>query len=461
MLLLSRQNNIQNKEAKNVKRQTKQQCRCAYISASPCQGHENFSHGPLFSTSGRRRKRWSVQATMFQAILMAYDPSASLKDRFANARQCLVEMFPNRRRPGATYQGLVKAVVRLPDEIREQLQQHLCQEHKKVAGDSWRVRGWVAFAADGSRVEVPRTEANQNAFGCAGKEKTGPQLSLTTLYHMGTGLPWRWSIGAGIDSERSQLRSMLSTLPPESLLVLDAGFTGYDLLKEILSRRLSFLVRVGANVTLLTNLGYEFQKKGNIVWLWPQGKRDQKPLRLRLIRVKVKNKHSSGGHDIYLLTNVFDCQSLSDETAAELYKMRWGVEVFFRSFKQTLGCRKLLSRSPKMACEELHWSLIALLLLGLMGVDALVSGKCDPLRLSVAEALRTVRHAMHSNWRWRRRGDIRVLLCKAVKDNYRRHSCKKARDWPYKKRETPPRAPKIRPAKPNEIARAKRIYNAA
>jgi len=56
-----------------------------------------------------------------------------------------------------------------------------------------------------------------------------------------------------------------------------------------------------------------------------------------------------------------------------------------------------------MACEELHWSLIALLLPGLMGVDALVSGKCDPLRLSVgsgSEELNGTFDMMGNFWEW-------------------------------------------------------------
>jgi len=123
--------------------------------------------------------------------------------------------------------------------------------------------------------------------------------------------------------------------------------------------------------------------------------------------------------------------------------------------------RKLRSCSPELAREELHWALTALLLLGLMSVDALVSKKHDPLSLSVADALREVRFAMRTHRCWRFRGDIRVLLCKAVKDNYKRQSSKKARDWPHKKKESPPGIPKIRPAKPNEITCAKRIYKVA
>lgn len=462
MLFVSRQNNIKDKEVNYVQGRTTQQYRCAYISASITSSYEGFSHSPLFSVDQKqRKKRWTRQNIIIQAILMAYDQSASLKDRFEYARQGLIEMFPSRGRPGKTYQGFVKAIRKIPSAIREQLQLHLCRQHQQVAGSSWKIFGWIPFAADGSRIETPRTKANQEALGCAGKKKTGPQLLLTTLYHMGSGLPWCWRIGSGTDSERNHLRSMLKTLPKESLLVADAGFTGYELFKTLLAHKLSFLIRVGANVTLLTGLGFEFERHDNIVWLWPQSKRNQQPLRLRLIRLKAKAKGSRTRQEVYLLTNIFDTGRLSDEIAGVFYRMRWGVEVFYRSFKQTLGHRKLRSRSPELAKEELHWALIALLLLGLMGIDALASKGRAALSLSVAGALRKVRFAMRTNYRWRFHGDIRILLVNVVKDNYKRRGSKKARDWPDKKKESPPGAPKIRPAKPDEIACAETSYNAA
>ena len=90
--------------------------------------------------------------------------------------------------------------------------------------------------------------------------------------------------------------------------------------------------------------------------------------------------------------------------------MRWGVEVFYRSYKQTLGQRKLRSDAPGQARWELHWGMTALLLLSLMSVQELVNRGQDPLSLSVAGALREVRYAMRTPRRWRRSGDLRVLL---------------------------------------------------
>jgi len=413
---------------------------------------------------------------VFGSILMALEPSRHLKDRFTHVRQCLVEMFPKDRRPGRSYQGFVAARSRISAERRGRLKDHLRICHRRVAGPFVRRLGWEALAVDGSRIEVPRTGANEAAFGCAGRHKTGPQLSVTTLYHMGSGLPWDWRIGRGPEPERDHLLSMLDSIPAAALLVADIGFTGYKLFQRLIEQDVSFLIRVGRNVSLLTDLGLEMEREGNLVWLWPLGHRDQAPIQLRLIRVtrsvrgSQRCKRSKRGKrrrspppkgDVYLVTNVFDETRLSDDTAAALYRMWWGVEVFYRSFKRTLDQHKMRSAAPLQAREELQWALIGYLLLGLMSVQALVQKGRDPLALSVAEALRTVRDAMRTSRLWRRRGDLRVLLSKAVKDSYLRPRPKSARDWPHKKHDPPPAAPQIRKATSAEIHAAKRTYHAA
>jgi len=411
----------------------------------------------LKAADGRDRRpravRWSLPYLIYQAVLMAWDSSEALRDRFDNARQALVEMFPHHRRPGATYQGYVKALRRIPLKVMVRLDAYLRRCHQRIAGEHWLRWDWAILACDGSRVEVPRTQANQDALRCAGRKKTGPQLALTVLYHMGTGLPWTWRIGPGTDAERVHLRSMLSTLPGKSRLVADAGFTGYDLLRAIVSQKTSFLIRVGANVMLLKNLGWEVTADKDVVWLWPEAKRDQPPLKLRLVRLK---RASASSGQMCLLTNVFDRERLSDQRAATIYEMRWGVEVFFRSFKQTMQRRKMRSASPDLATLELHWGLIGLLLLTLMSLKPLIAGHHDPLQLSVAMALRVVRQSMRNSGPWRRRGDLGVLLAGAVKDTYKRRGSKTARDWPHKKYERPPGVPKIRDATKAEKQKAEK-----
>jgi len=459
MLLLSGQ---PSKEVSNEHSKDREQRYYSFSSAAVAFGHETDFHGPLFSTlaalgspRGGRVGRWTLESVTYVSVLMALEPSRTLKERFTAARQSVVEMYPGRKRPGGTYQGYIKARHKLNGPQRRALQQHLRDHHRRIAGAFWRRDGWLAFSVDGTRIEVPRTARNQKSLGCAGRHKTGPQLSLTSVYHLGTGLPWAWRMGAGIQSEQRHLQAMAGVLPSGSLLVADAGFTGFDLLRSLVDRGVQVLVRMGSNRTLLTGLTDAHVKvRGEWVWLWPTRKQSTwPPLRLRLIRIERAN-HAP----VYLVTSVMDEQALTDRQIGQFYRRRWGHEVFYRSFKRTLGQHKLRSGCPPQARRELEWAMLAYLVLGLWSVEALIGAKQDPLCWSVSESLRVVRRVMHPVQRSVRIAGLRTPLQGAVKDTYVRHGSKQARHWPHKKNDPPAGLPTVRPANEKEKRCAKRIY---
>lgn len=404
---------------------------------------------------GQRNCGWTVPRTVLMSLIMGWSSATSLQDRFEECRECLIEMVPGRKRPGRTYQGYIKARGKITGRPLLALKDHLRDHHRRIAGLAWTRHGWLVFSVDGTRVEVPRTARNEAAFGCAGRKKTGPQLSLTTVYHLGTGLPWTWQIGPGIESEQAQLYSMLDLLPAGSLLVADAGFTGFDLLQSLLARGIQFLVRMGSNRTLLKGLTeVRVQTDGERVWFWPTRKQSTaQPLVLRLVRLESAN-HSP----VYVVTSVTDSKQLTDRQVAEFYRMRWGQEVFYRSFKRTLGNYKMRSDSPEEAQRELDWAMMACLALGLLSVEGRIRDGRDPGEWSPAGSLRIVRRSLQNRKRFRRAGDLRIVLEEAVKDRYRRKGSKKARNYPNKKNDPPPGIPKIREAKDNEKDCAKRIY---
>src|SRR5204863_4995032 len=84
-----------------------------------------------------------------------------------------------------------------------------------------------------------------------------------------------------------------------------------------------------------------------IAYLWPTRQKKSPPLQLRLIRVRGNPNGPGAKHDVWLATNVVDSTKLSRATASKLYRMRWEQEVFYRSFKCTLGQTKLASRTVK------------------------------------------------------------------------------------------------------------------
>jgi Transposase DDE domain len=462
MLLLSGQ---PSKEVLHEDSKDREQRFSTFPSATVAFGHESDFHGPLFSTLAAlgsprdtRAGRWTLEYVLCLSLLMALAPARALKDRFRHARRVLVALYPGRKRPGRTYQGYLKARRKLNGRQRQALQRHLRDQHRHLAGAYWQRDGWLAFSADGTRIEVPRTARNQKRFGCAGRKKTGPQLSLTSLYHLGTGLPWAWRIGAGTQSEQTQLQSLARWLPRGSLLVADAGFTSFALLRALVARGVQVLVRMGSNRTLLTGLAeVRVKVQGEVVWLWPMRKQSTcPPLPLRLIRMEPA-KHSP----VYLVTSVMDEQALTDRQVGQFYRRRWGHEVFYRSFKQTLEQHKMCSRSPSEARRELEWALLAYLVVGLWSVAALIGAQRDPQCWSVGESLRVVRQAMPENRGPRRRAPLAVLLRRAVKDSYVRTGSKEARHWPHKKNDPPAGLPKIRAATEKERRWAKRTCEQA
>lgn len=240
---------------------------------------------------------------------------------------------------------------------------------------------------------------------------------------------------------------MLTELPAGSLITADAGFVGYDFWNSILRAGHQFVIRVGANVRLLRELGYVRQHE-HTVYLWPEAaaKKEQPPLVLRLIVIH------DGKHPVYLVTNLTKSQ-LSDRQAGMIYGARWGIELFFRTFKQTFGRRKLRSRSAENADLELDWSLLGLWCVCLLGQRELAAGGENPAWLSAATTIKAfqetlreyrVRPESHDQRLWEK-------LSTAVLDDYQRTRSKTSRNYPRKKKRQAIGAPKLTHASKQQI----------
>ena len=389
------------------------------------------------------RAGWSDVALAVSAVLMGWSPCPTLAQRFEWTRAVLDAALPRRRRVGRTFQGFVKALGRRSTHLLDSILPRLREETRRAAGRSWWCGEFVPFGADGSKFNAPRTISNED-LGVGGKDKSGPQMMMLLLVHLGCMLPWAWKCGGARDPERTLLRGLLDLLPEKTLLVADAGFTGFELLSEFQRRGVHFLIRVGRGVELLRELGYHRREGKGTIYLWPDKHRRCRPLILRLIRVG----------EVYLISDVTDPGRLSRKMAAELYRRRWGLEVAYRTLKQTLEHRAVRSAAATNARRELDWAVVSMWMLGLVGGSALRAAGIGPRRLSYAAALKSVRHAAHARVPLR---TLRGRLRSAVIDSYTRRGSKKAWRWPHKKRQAPPGAPEITRATRRQVRLAKAL----
>ena len=389
---------------------------------------------------------------------MVWEPAATLGERCTQTCAALAELFPGLRRVGQTYQGFIKAWIAWSPRLLLGLESHWRTLVRQAAGTRWTHRGWVPLGVDGSRVAVPHTAANLKAFDCGGKQHSSPSAWLVMLLHLGTNLPWAWKIAKATADERGLLRQMLGLLPACALLIADAGYTGYAFWQALQDAGQGFLIRVGANTRLLTQLGYAVREHEGIVYVWPkrQARDGQPPLVLRLIVLH------DGRKPVYLLTNVLETERLTDAQAAEFYRLRWSLELFFRALKVTLGKRQLRSHAPVQAALELRWAVLGLALLGLWTAQNQMAAGRDPRLMSLASALRHLRVVLREPARHcRQRDTLAARLAGAVCDGYVRRGPKHSAHWPHKKNDAPPGAPKLTPASARQTLAAKALSQQA
>lgn len=408
----------------------------------------------------REQSVWTPSTLIFAALMWCWSGKQTLTKRFAEARKIVARNAPDDEQPGTSYTGFLKRLAHWSPTLIERLIAEFRRTMQEELGGHFLVGGWMLLAGDGSRTATPRTRSNEQCFAAKKKPQrktkkrtlrqkrlqkakqkkqqtkksrekkaSTPQIWLTVLYHVGLGLPWDWRTGPSDSSERDHLLEMAQGLPEKALIAMDAGFVGHDFLQTLNQRGVAFVVRVGANVRLLKDLGYVRRNK-DIVYVWPDAARrkQQPPLVLRL------QAFSGGKEEVYLVTNVLEESRLSSRQMREIYQARWGVEIYYRDFKQTFGRGKLLSKTSRNAQLELDWSIIGLWALCLCGTAQHIANGIPPRCRSVANLLHAFRLPMEqAKSAPDPEEDLFSLIAIAFKDDYQRKSSKASRNHPRKK----------------------------
>jgi hypothetical protein len=189
--------------------------------------------------------------------------------------------------------------------------------------------------------------------------------------------------GGGADDERAVLER---TVAPDRLYVLDRGYAKFTLFNRIVAAGSSYVCRVRDNsvydvleVRPLTDAARDERVLSDaVVAMGASSKPEARPdHRLRLITIE-RRPHRRAGHSqrysragstgpacdgvLRLVTNLLDVPA---DVIALLYHYRWTIEIFFRFFKQMLGCRHLLSHARQGIEIQTYCAVIACMLISL------------------------------------------------------------------------------------------------
>lgn len=419
--------------------------------------------------------KWKPEQLVTQALIWSWQESKNVTDAFDQTLEICDDL--GLRKIAKSYTSMMNALVRYDHVFIGRLQKRYQKLAQEVGGRFWQTNRWVLMGFDGSRVTAPRTVSNEKAF-CApnygsgtrakyGKKKSkglrrkrnkenkpqpqAPQTWITMIWHMGLRMPWTWRLGPSNSSERGHVTEILEQeqFPANTLFCGDAGFVGYPLWNSILRTGGNFLVRVGANVKLLSEHADVKKCGGGIVLCWPKGQMNSgaPPLRLRLIRVKV------GKTQMWILTSVLNRRELTVKQIIRYYKMRWGIEVEFRGLKQTVDKHKLRSRNSDRLLVELDWSILAMGVAELLALREQIANKregrpkhnYDPKARSLANTMRALRTCMRNLNKFPKPADdLLDRLSRALVQAYNNGTDKKARYRPKNPDKKPLGDPTVR-----------------
>lgn len=392
----------------------------------------------LDSTSRHGNATVGGLAIGLTAILtFGWSQGKSLSQRFASACNAAI-------RVGTTAdaitsrQGLFAALAACGDTLVERIRKVLVSGLQ--AQTDWLIAGRPSFAVDGSQFAIPRTKKNLQRFAAAcrkskakykkkadlAKAKT-TQVAVLLCLHLGSAMPFCWNTGGSSDSERGLLLDLLDRLPSRSRLVMDAYYFGYQFWTCLIEKEFTFVVRAGSTVSLLRDFRHQGEvkiRKGMVLY-WPQTAIDagDPPIVLRLVAVMVGRKR------MFLLTNELD---LTETQLQELYEARWGVEVFFRTVKQSYERAKLECRTPDNALIEIEWTLLGIWIALTEARSKIPSEN----RVSPIQVLRVVSQLVRDVARY---SGLKMNLSSAfssctIADESNRKSPKNSPDYPRKKK---------------------------
>jgi hypothetical protein len=214
------------------------------------------------------------------------------------------------------------------------------------------------------------------------KEQTGSGLvkwRLHTHFEVDRFAPIRIDVtpdGGGEHDERAVLER---TLEADRLYVTDRGYAKFRLFNRIVAKDSSYVCRLRDNSAPqvleerpLTEADQTAGVLSDQLVQFANGKAEDRPDHLvRYVCVRCSPHTSRGkyrggstgpGSDgmLRIATNLLDVPA---EIISLIYRFRWTIELFFRFFKQILGCRKLYFRSQNGIELQAYCAIIACMLI--------------------------------------------------------------------------------------------------
>ena len=302
--------------------------------------------------------------------------------------------------------GLAQARERTPEELVEQVADRLAKALEDLSKESEKQRLYVL---DGSTVCVSHTKKNiesypphKNQYGAA----HFPLVRIGIATNVSSGVAVRPALrayeGENACSELDLADDLLTRLPPNSIALGDRYYgcfrfafaarqNGHEVIcrmKELNSKRF-----IGSPKTQCGEKQVEWQPSPRERAKYPKLPVDA-VVRGKMVWINVGQP---GFQPTKLV--LFTTLTLPPKKIAELYALRWNVELDLRHMKTTLDLAFVNAKSPQMVQKEIILAIAAYNLIHHTMCTAARALKLDPRQISFTRALQRIESLLHISFR--------------------------------------------------------------
>ena len=303
---------------------------------------------------------------------------------------------------------------RLPITLPVTLGTMIGERLESVTPSAWRWQGRPVKLFDGTTISMPDTPSNQQAYPQSREQKPRlgfPIARIGALIGLSSGAILGYQVAACEGKgtgEQSLLANLLDNLNAGDVLLADALLATWWIIEDASSRGVDVVMaQHGVRITDFMR-GQRFGKNDHVVQ-WPRPPKPKAmsaeeyarhPESITMRKVEVNGR--------ILVTTLLDPRTVSTQELGALYKMRWNIEVDFRTIKATLEMDVLRCKSQPMVDKEIavyfmaynlvRWAMskAALLadvlprVLSFTGAKRLLCAFADQLRRTSGKQVRTM-----------------------------------------------------------------------
>lgn len=307
--------------------------------------------------------------------------------------------------PSTDTGGYCKARMRLSEKLLQRLL-HLTGlglEAKASGEKLW--CGHHVKVLDGSSVSMPDTAPNQKAYPQVSNQAPGcgfPIAKILVMFSLSTGAAMGVLIDVFNTSDVTMARKMYSLLNIGDVALADRAFGTYVDLVFVQTQGAEAVFRKHQSRNSDFRRGKRLGADDHIV-VWYKPQRCPKNLSLQEFdnlpeSIKVREvrfflpKKGFRTKVVIVVTTLLNPKVYTKTQLAQLYRLRWEVEVDLRHVKTTLGMEQLRGKTPSMVRKEIYVHLMAYNLLRTLMWSAGIIENVPPLRLSLQGTRQHLNH---------------------------------------------------------------------